>query len=73
VTLQASDERPHALADRDKVVQVLTNLLSNAPKFTSPGGQVWIRTFPQGGPGAHRGAGHGNRNPARAGRGDLRV
>ncbi len=49
LTLQASDERPHALADRDKIVQVLTNLLSNAAKFTPPGGQVWIRTFQQGG------------------------
>jgi sigma-B regulation protein RsbU (phosphoserine phosphatase) len=33
------------LADRDKIIQVLTNLLSNAAKFTPPGGQVWVRTL----------------------------
>jgi signal transduction histidine kinase len=32
------------VADRDKIVQVLTNLLSNAAKFTSPGGHVQVRT-----------------------------
>jgi Na+/proline symporter/signal transduction histidine kinase len=31
-------------ADRDKIIQVLTNLLSNAAKFTAPGGQVRVRT-----------------------------
>jgi signal transduction histidine kinase len=33
------------LADRDKIIQVLTNLLSNAAKFTPSGGQVWVRTL----------------------------
>jgi signal transduction histidine kinase len=33
------------LADGDKVIQVLTNLLSNAAKFTPSGGRVSVRTF----------------------------
>lgn len=40
-----SDEGPKVLADRDKIIQVLTNLLSNAAKFTPTGGRVWVRTF----------------------------
>jgi signal transduction histidine kinase len=37
------------LADRDQIIQVLTNLLSNAAKFTAPGGEVRVRTFLEGG------------------------
>ncbi|HSE95408.1 MAG TPA: ATP-binding protein [Methylomirabilota bacterium] len=41
--------RPVAvLADRDQIIQVLTNLLSNAAKFTAPTGEVRVRTFPDG-------------------------
>jgi signal transduction histidine kinase/Na+/proline symporter len=36
------------LADRDRIIQVLTNLLSNAAKFTPPGGRVEVRTFRDG-------------------------
>ena len=32
------------MADRDKIVQVVTNLLSNAAKFTASGGRVQVRT-----------------------------
>ena len=38
-------DRVPVLADRDKIIQVLTNLLSNAAKFTPPGGRVWVRAL----------------------------
>jgi len=33
------------LADRDKIVQVLTNLLSITAKFTPSEGRVWVLTW----------------------------
>jgi len=45
LAVATSDERPRVLADRDKIIQVLTNLLSNAAKFTSAGGHVEVRAF----------------------------
>jgi len=38
--LQIPDELPHVEADRDKIEQVLINLLSNANKFSSSGSSI---------------------------------
>ena len=46
--MEVDDGRPQVLADRDKIIQVLTNLLSNAAKFTPPGKRVQVRTFQAG-------------------------
>ena len=39
---EASDARASARGDQEKVQQILLNLLSNAAKFTSPGGRVTV-------------------------------
>ncbi len=37
----------HIMADRRAIMQILLNLMSNAIKFTKPGGTVDIRCFPE--------------------------
>ncbi len=43
ITLRFSGEEETVLADKDKISQVLINLLSNAEKYTPPGGVVEVR------------------------------
>jgi NtrC-family two-component system sensor histidine kinase KinB len=38
------DDLPEVMADAEKIRHVFTNLLSNALRFTSPGGSVTVRT-----------------------------
>lgn len=42
VTITASGMSGSLQADSDRIVQVLTNLLSNAIRFSSAGGRVWV-------------------------------
>jgi signal transduction histidine kinase len=42
------DHVPPVYADRDRVMQVLSNLIGNSMKFTPPGGMISLRAEPKG-------------------------
>jgi PAS domain S-box-containing protein len=43
LTLELPEDLPQVMADRDRVAQIMTNLLSNAHKYTLEGGAVTVR------------------------------
>ncbi|MCS7207630.1 MAG: cell wall metabolism sensor histidine kinase WalK [Dehalococcoidia bacterium] len=49
LTVEVAPHLPPVLADRDKLLQALSNLLDNALKFTPAGGKVWLRAHAQNG------------------------
>jgi PAS domain S-box-containing protein len=49
LTAEVPDGLPMVFADRDRVEQVLSNLVANAIKFTPPGGRVVVQARPDGG------------------------
>jgi PAS domain S-box-containing protein len=48
LTMELSGEPVHVLGDRTRLVQVLSNILNNAAKYTPAGGQIALRVFAHG-------------------------
>ena len=46
VTVDILPDLPQVLADRDRIQQVVTNVVHNAIKFTPPGGTIAVSAFP---------------------------
>jgi signal transduction histidine kinase len=46
--LEADPKTPAARIDEDKILEVLTNLISNAIKFSGDGGRIFLTITPQG-------------------------
>ena len=42
LSAEVEDGLPPVLADRNHLIQMLTNLVDNALKYTPPGGRVWV-------------------------------
>ncbi len=43
MTVEVPEDLPEVLADPNKIVWVLVNLLANAVRYASPGGHIWLR------------------------------
>jgi signal transduction histidine kinase len=48
LTLDQSEALPFVTGDAERIRQILLNLLSNAHKYTPPGGQIWVMTRDEG-------------------------
>jgi len=45
LTIEIAPELPPVISDKDRLVQVITNLLGNAIKFTSEGGRITVKAW----------------------------
>ena len=43
LAVEVPEDLPEVLADPNKIVWVLVNLLANAVRYASPGGHIWLR------------------------------